>query len=164
MPVPRWIYRALQFRKAVREGHSVVPPELAAGLLTSEQLALFHAMSHRDQVHSAATAALLTGQDGANPALLTAALLHDCGKGKQTLFQRVLYVVTAAISPALVARLAKQGTGSQGALYRSLNHPILGASLAAAAGCSAYVCGLIATHHQPTGAESEALRRADEVA
>jgi putative nucleotidyltransferase with HDIG domain len=133
-------------------------------LLTAQQLALFHTMSHRDRVHSAATAALLARQQGVTSPLLTAALLHDCGKGKQAILQRVLYVVLAATSPALVARLAKRGGGTRGALYRSLHHPALGATLAARAGCSEHVCRLIAAHHQPKDGESDALRQADEVA
>jgi HD domain len=161
----RWLYRAAQFRRALGEGSRPASLELVQSHLDARGAALFRQMSARDQAHSEKTAALVATRGEVPVDLIVAALLHDVGKGRQVIWQRVLYVTLAGLNPGLLARLARPGAGTRGALYRSLNHPSLGAQLAAAAGCSAWVCELIAAHHKPTGSpETVLLNWADEVA
>ena len=87
------------------------------------------------------------------------------GKGEQALWHRVTYVLLAALSPALLERLACPGEGLRGALWRSLSHPELGATLARSLGCSSGVCELIEKHHCASeDVRQLALQWADEVA
>jgi len=163
--VARWVYRAAQFRKALAEQGKPLAREVIEACLDPREQALFHQMSRRDQVHSINTATLVAGHASACPDLLVAALLHDAGKGEQSIWQRALYVVLTAVSPAAIARFARPGGGTRGALHRSLNHASLGAARAAEAGCSEKVCRLIAGHHKPESyPESGVLQWADELA
>jgi putative nucleotidyltransferase with HDIG domain len=165
MLAPRWLYRASQFHKALGEGRSSASNEFIQSHLDARGAALFRQMTTRDQAHAAKTAAFVSARTDTAEDLVVAALLHDIGKGRQSIRQRVLYVVLASLSPGLLARLARPGAGTRGALYRSLNHPSIGAGLAAAAGCSTRICDLIAAHHEPPGSpELVLLRWADEVA
>jgi len=165
MVVTRWVYRAAQFRRAlVEERHSVRGGSVSAYLSPRGQ-ALFGEMSRRDQAHCVRTAELLIDAGHTDSALIVAALLHDAGKGPQAVWQRALFVILSAVSPALVAGLARAGAETRGALFRSLNHASLGAMHAAEAGCSNEVCTLIAQHHQQAaGPQVKVLQWADEVA
>jgi hypothetical protein len=67
--------------------------------------------------------------------LFTAALLHDCGKGRVQLWQRVAFVVLGAVAPGALRRTAQeQGAAWRQAFWRLLHHPELGADLVAATG------------------------------
>ncbi|HET9321336.1 MAG TPA: hypothetical protein VFO27_16220, partial [Bryobacteraceae bacterium] len=92
MSPAHWLYRPEQFRKALYERRRPVSPAFVAHWLDPRARPLFWAMSGRDRAHSAATAALLANDATARPELVAAALLHDCGKVQQTIWQRVLYV------------------------------------------------------------------------
>jgi putative nucleotidyltransferase with HDIG domain len=142
-----------------------VPDGFLVGHLDTRGQALFRTMSPRDQAHSMATARRLIFDAECDPDLVQAALLHDVGKGRQTLLQRVTFVLLSAMSADQLGMLARSGAGTRGALYRSLHHADLGAGMAARAGCSRRVCDLIARHHQPPADDaSRALQWADEVA
>jgi putative nucleotidyltransferase with HDIG domain len=163
--VPGWSYRAKQLQKALRERRQPVPHEFVRAHLDVGGQALFYAMSPRDQAHSSNTAILIGGSSNADPELTVAALLHDAGKGKQIIWQRVLYVVAGAVAPRWLACWARPGPDTRGALYRSLYHTRLGAQLAAASGLSDRVCRLIAEHHNRTAEpDLRLLQWADEVA
>src|SRR5437879_5420254 len=99
MLAPRWFYRARQFHKALGEGHGPAWHQIAQTYLNTRGSALFRLMSARDQAHSAKTAALVAGHADASPDLMAAALLHDIGKGRQTIRERILYVILAGSAP-----------------------------------------------------------------
>lgn len=156
-------YRTRQFLRALGERPDAETRRLAERFLTREQRRLFVALSPRDQRHSARTAALLLRQDYRDPELIQAALLHDVGKGRQALWQRVAYVLLAASSPRLLRRVARPGDGWRGALERSRRHAVLGAEAARRAGSPPRVVGLIRAHHDPSSeADASALAAADE--
>jgi HD domain len=142
-----WGYRVRQLARAVNESRRPVSNSLLAAHLNHEGRLLFAEMTPRDQAHSAQTAMLVAERSPEDEDLITAALLHDAGKGDQSIWQRVLYVSLAAATPSLLACLARQGRGTRGALYRSLHHCRLGAELAARVGCSAETQRLIEGHH-----------------
>lgn len=152
MQVWSWRYRVRQLGRAVRERHEPIPHELVTTYLDGRAQELFYSMAPRDQAHSAKTAALIerSETDCAGAELIVAALLHDTGKGRQQIWQRVTYVLLRALPAGALSRLARPGDGTRGAFYRSLRHPQLGADLARTAGCSARVCSLIAEHHGPS--------------
>ncbi len=160
-----WDYRARQLWNAIREQRQPIDHDFVAAHLCSAGLALFYAMSTRDQAHSLNTAALVARSDCAKPDLIAAALLHDAAKGRQRIWERVLYVALDEALPGLLQSLARPGAGTRGALYRSIHHAAVGAELARAVGLPARVCDLIAYHHEPVAdAEQRLLQWADAVA
>ena len=105
--------------------------------------------------------------EGADDDLLTAALLHDAGKGRIALWHRVAYVLLEAASPALVRRLAKPGDapGWRQALDCCRRNPELGAQLAEEAGSPGIVVALIREDSEHAPKERlAALKAADEEA
>ncbi len=162
MPSPsRALYRARQFFGALRPrvGESE-RPEVEA-LLGERLLALFDSMSARDQRHCLDVYQALRAVGSADRDVLTAALLHDAGKGRLAgapvrLWHRVAYVVLSAMSPWLLERLA-----SAGGLAVLRRHPERGAELAAALGASPTVVGLI-RRHEDRDAGEQRLRAADD--
>lgn len=155
-------YRTQQLLHALRERPDSRTRRLAESYLEQRGRALFYRLSPRDQQHSARTAALLLRSSACDQELIAAALLHDVGKGRQQIWQRVLYVVLAAGWPGLLRRLARPGAGWRGALERAMHHAAAGARLARAAGYSERVVRLVAAHHEH-GANGEvaALQAAD---
>jgi putative nucleotidyltransferase with HDIG domain len=163
--VQRWLYRTRQVAQSLHERRTPVSDEFLAVHLDARGQALFRTMSPRDQAHSMATAQRLLPHAGCDPDLVQAALLHDVGKGPQTLMQRIAFVLLLATRADWLDLLTRNGAGTRGALYRSLHHSDLGAEMAGRIGCSRRVCELIAKHHQPPADDaSRALQRADEVA
>jgi hypothetical protein len=158
-------YRVRQLIRAVGEQRATLDPALVDRYLTEAARQAFWQMSPRDRTHSLRTAEAILNAGGYDDDLVVAALLHDAGKGEQRLWHRVAYVALAALSPVLLHRLARPGTGWPGALARSLAHAQAGADLARACGYADTVCALIAGHHRPAqDARQRALQRADEVA
>jgi hypothetical protein len=160
----RWHYRVRQLSKALGEARAPVPWEFIRAHLGPEGQRLFCSMSRRDQVHSARAAVLLEAHCFC-PGLVVSALLHDVGKGRQSVWQRVLYVILSGYAQGFLGRIARPGPGTRGALYRSLWHPALGARLASEAGYPPEVCRLIVEHHR-SGDEPllRSLQWADDVA
>jgi hypothetical protein len=74
-------------------------------MLGGAEYALFHSMERRDQRHGLEVMRRLRFGGETDRELLTAALLHDCGKGAVPAFA---YVVT----PALVRRLGSEAAGA----------------------------------------------------
>ncbi|MCH8026155.1 MAG: HD domain-containing protein [Chloroflexi bacterium] len=161
----RALYRSRQFFGAVRPRIDAELLTEAFRLLSEPERRLFETMTTRDQQHCLAVYARLRGQ--ANDDLLTAALLHDAGKGRIALWHRVAYVLLEAASPALLRRLAKPGDGPgwRQALDRCRRHSELGAQLAEEAGSSGIAVALIRedSGHAPTELVA-ALKAADEEA
>ena len=159
----RTAYRFLQGARALNQRPDARSEALARRHLGAAGLELFHALSPRDQFHSARTASILIATGVNDPELLQAALLHDVGKGRQAVWQRAVYVLLAAASPSLLGRVARPGSGWRGALDRSLHHGTLGARLVQAAGYSARVADLVERHHDsPADSWQAALQEADE--
>lgn len=118
-------------------------------------------MAPADQFEGLAVARRL--QDwgyGDDHALLVAGVLHDVGKSLAP--DGVLFRMTASLIAALMPWLAwvlyRRG-GQLGMLFR---HPATGAQLAADAGLTSEVVGLIRQHHAPAfDARMAALQLAD---
>jgi hypothetical protein len=161
----RAAYRSRQFFGALRaqvgEGERA---EVAAHLTPAEQ-ALFHSMEVSDQRHALDVLRMLKAKGQADASLLAAALLHDLGKGRISVWQRVAFVLLNAVSPRLLRRLASgDGRGWRGALARSLDHAERGAALAEAAGSAPKTVRLIRLHRAPAGDDAALamLQTADE--
>jgi hypothetical protein len=153
-------YRIGQFRRALGAKPAGADLALMQALLSPAQQALFCDMSPRDQWHSVQTLRLLPPLWQADREVAVAALLHDAGKGRIRLHERVLFVVLSA-SPRLLRRLAHSGTGWRGALERTLRHGEAGARLALMSGASERTAALIRTHHHPNPHDSAALALLD---
>lgn len=153
-------HRVRQFFGALRPRVTPADRAEAYGYLVTPPLrALFESMMLRDQEHGLAVMRRVRAQAGeGDTALPTAALLHDCGKGRVALWQRVAYVLLG-VAPGLRRRLA----GGRGAMWRLLHHPALGAHLAAAAGAEADVVRMI-REQEAAGADGRLaiLQAADE--
>jgi len=120
----------------------------AARWLSPEALRLWQGQSVRDRRHSLRVLRTLQAWGYTHPALMQAALLHDVGKSlaRLHLWHRVVWVLVNALIPTWQTKLA-QPQGWRYSFWVLANHPELGASLAARAGCDPDVVWLIA-HHQ----------------
>lgn len=161
----RALYRSRQFFGSVRPRVDASQRSRAFRLLSEAEQRLFLTMTPRDQQHCLAVNTKLQSDGRDDADLLTAALLHDCGKGRIALWHRVAFVLLEATSPALLRRLARPGEGSgwRQAMDRCLRHPELGAGLASSAGSSTTVAALI--REDAATAQPEllaALKSADE--
>lgn len=156
----RMWHRVRQFVGALRPRVTPVGRAEAYRWLDSALLqALFASMMLRDQEHGIIVMWRVRAQAGeSDAALLAAALLHDCGKGRVALWQRVAYVLLG-VAPGARRRLA----GERGGLWRLLHHAALGADLAAAAGAEADVVRMI-REQEVAGADARLaiLQAADE--
>ena len=164
MPSPsRALYRARQFFTALIQRVGEAEREEAAAILGEWLLPLFDSMSCRDQRHCLEVYRALCRGGCRDMEVLTAALLHDAGKGRLAgkqvrLWHRVCYVLLAAMAPGLLRRLA-QG-GGFGLLHR---HPQRGAELAAALGATDVAVELIRRHEEEaTGEWLGLLQAADD--
>ncbi len=126
-------HRVRQFAGALRPYVSDSDRTDAYRYLTEPQRTVFESMMRRDQQHGIDVYhRVRTASPTEDPALFTAALLHDCGKGVVTLWQRVAYVILGATIPSLRTRLAaERGAPCRQALWRLIHHPELGATMVA---------------------------------
>ena len=132
------------------------------GWLTPPQLALFDAMHVADRRHGLDVVAHLRAEGTAEPDLLVAGLLHDCGKGDAGLIARVLVSLEQA-HLGWPARLAGTLPPMHRTLQRLRDHAELSAQLAARAGCSTHTVELIRWQDAPRDPiAGERLRLADE--
>ncbi len=156
----RALYRARQFFGALNV--VIEPEELEEALrpLAPAQRQFFLSMDRRDQRHGLDVWRMLRERAPADADLLTAALLHDCGKGPQTVWTRVAHVALQNLAPRLEARMVRRG----GALDRLRRHPELGAERAIEAGCSAETVRLIREQEREGALDARLtlLREADE--
>jgi len=151
------LYRLKQFGRAFRAKPSDNALRWARSKLTAEHWDLFVTMSPRDQWHSIQTLRLLRGSRRNDPDVVQAALLHDVGKGRIFMRDRVSYVLLSRV-PWLLKRLSSEnGPGWRNALHRSRRHPDIGARLAHEAGASPRAVQLIRRHHRPPRGDEAAL-------
>jgi hypothetical protein len=157
----RWLYRMRQFTRGLRPHLAPEEIEEVRSRLSSAELDLFLRAEPRDRRHSFDLYRLLqretNGDADAAVAgdLLTAALLHDVGKGPLLVWHRITFVVLSALTPRLARRLegraelfreASVVERWRDALWRLRHHAALGAVLAEAAGASPRVVELIRRH------------------
>jgi hypothetical protein len=161
----RPLYRTRQFFGSFRPRLQDDERAAAASFLGDRLWPLFESMNARDQKHSIDTFRLLKAQGCADGDLLSAALLHDIGKGRLAgarvrLWHRVVYVLLATGAPPLLRRL----TNGRGGLANLRHHADRGAVVAEALGVGAVAVELIRRHHDDDIADERLgmLRAADE--
>jgi len=164
--LPRSAHRSRQFFRSLGASISDDERQEVAQRLSEPLRRLFFAMTPRDQRHSVDVFHQLLGQGQADPGLLIAALLHDCGKGRIRLWHRVAYVLVRAASPRLLDKMASgESSGWRGALDAIRDHARRGAALVEAAGAPEDVVALV-RHHEEAGKAPDPrvalLRAADE--
>ncbi len=142
---PRPLHRSRQFFAALRPRIDPSLRDEVFGLLIEPQRRLFESMTPRDQQHCLDVYRRLCAAGHDDLDLLTAALLHDAGKGAISLWHRVAFVLLDRAAPALLRRVARPGDGAswRATMYRCLHHEELGAQLARAAGSSERTATLI---------------------
>ena len=162
----RPLYRTRQFfgsfRPQLQDGERAV----AAAFLGDRLWPLFESMNTRDQRHSIDTFRLLKAQGCVDRDLLSAALLHDIGKGRLAgarvrLWHRAVYVLLSASAPPLLRLL----TNGRGGLANLRHHSERGAVVAEALGVGPDAVEMIRRHHEDDPSADERLqmlRAADE--
>lgn len=122
----------------------------AAEVLSPAALALFRRMSAADRAHSLRVYRWLRDSGYEQDDLLTAGLLHDCGKAaaRMAVWQRTLKVLMKRLAPGQWRRLSAPAAPDSWRypLYILADHARIGAEWAEAAGCSELTCWLIAQH------------------
>jgi hypothetical protein len=114
--------------------------EMVHGLLGPSLQPLFFGMEPRDQRHAIEVTRRLQAMGVTDADLLTAALLHDCGKGDVPVWLRIAKV----LMPGALRALSREGNGWRGAAYRLLNHEAISARLASETGAPVGAVRLIA--------------------
>ncbi|PNY80598.1 HD domain-containing protein [Deinococcus koreensis] len=138
--------KARRLRRSVREDSAHPDDRWALTHLTPEERRVYLGMDARDREHACrVTRHLLSDHPDAEPEVIAAALLHDCGKSLRP--YRVAERVLVGLIPNRVARLLPP----VGALGIRAHHPELGARLLAHAGARPRVARLVARHHHPGG-------------
>lgn len=163
--VSRPIYRTRQFVTALRPRIADREYAEARALLGPQLIRLFDSMSPRDRRHCLDVYRDLVESGIGDPDVLSAALLHDSGKGTLSganvrLWHRVVSVLLAAGAPPLLRRLSN-GRGGLSVLRR---HAEIGALLAEALGAPERVVQIIHEHedrHQADDGQRR-LRAADD--
>lgn len=156
-------YRSGQFFRGFR--WALQPDEVSrvCTLLNDRERMLFSAMQGRDRRHSMDMLHWLErhAPAGAPPSreLLTAALLHDVGKGSLIVWDRVAFVLLGAGSPRLRRSLAREeGPRWRRALWRLEHHADLGAGMLEAVDSSARVIELVRRHKDADAGGDQELR------
>ncbi len=125
---------------------------LAAAVLSPAEMALFRRLRRGEQLHSLRVLRAVQAAGETDPALLTAALLHDVGKtvGPFTLPERVLVVLVRKFAPGAFTRWgAVEPRGWRRPFAISICHPVWSAELLAAAGSSPLAVELARRHADP---------------
>lgn len=154
------LYRVHQFLRGFRT--TLAPDEIALvrAHLTGAEQALFTAMEPRDRRHSVDLMHRLGA--GASAELLAAALLHDVGKGRLCVWDRVAFVLLGALGRGVRERLeAQRGGHFSRALWRLEHHARLGAALLEGIGTHPRVVSLVARHTDAGAAGAGGAGRAD---
>jgi len=141
------VYRTRQFVAALRPKVTDQEYAEALAILGPHLIRLFDSMSPRDRRHCFDVYRDLVTAGVDDTELLSAALLHDSGKGRSSgttvrLWHRVAYVLMAAGWPALLRRLSN-GRGGLSVLRR---HAEIGGLLAQSMGASERLVRIIEEH------------------
>jgi hypothetical protein len=155
-------HRVRQFLEAGRRP-TAADRELAERWLSQALLALFLAQHPRDVVHGAECARWLLARGYDDRDLVSAALVHDVGKGWQRPGDRVVYVITAAARLAPAIASGDSRFDLRRAVARSLAHAASGAAALAAAGATPRMVQLTRNHHSKANGDVmlAALQQAD---
>jgi hypothetical protein len=146
----------------LRAGVSSAERDELAGWLEPRQLELFDRMLVTDRRHGLDVLAELRGGGVADGDLLTAGLLHDCGKGSRVrLVHRVAWSLGRRYGDWIWRASAHLPTFRTG-LATLRNHATRSAELAAEAGCSPRTVDLIRNQEAPTDDDGRLLLAADE--
>jgi hypothetical protein len=124
----------------------------AEQVLSPELMKLFGRMRRSEQLHSLRVTEALRAEGHSEPDLLTAALLHDCGKSRYplTLAGRVAAVLIRGIAPRAYARWsAGEPRGWRRPLVIAAQHPAWSAEDMLAAGASPRAAALARRHQTP---------------
>ena len=161
-------YRVLQFIHAFFPNIDSSEIKWVGNNLTPEACSLFMKQSRPEQRHALDVAkSLMNDQHDFTQAdfqnLLTAALLHDCGKSivSISLWQRVFIVLMQKMPEPLWSRLERSSTFLALPLKIAAKHAIWGEDLARKAGLNPDICRLIREHHTPQTDLGRILERAD---
>lgn len=147
--MPRVRHRVRQFVGALRPRVSVRDRVEAYAWLTPPQQRLFETMTLRDQQHGLIVMRRARAGAGDDALLCAAALLHDVGKGKVSLWHRVAYVLLGA-TPNVRGRIAgRNGAAWRQAIWRLAHHPSIGARLVAGTGADPEVVRMIREQDAP---------------
>jgi len=119
-------------------------------LLPPSGLTLYRRLGKADRAHSLRLLSWLREHGHTDPALLSAAPLHDCGKAAAPLavWQRTLKVLLKLFAPALWRRLSRPARPGhwRHPFFVLQTHPEIGAAWAEAAGLDPTVVWLIRFH------------------
>jgi hypothetical protein len=145
--------------------HAGVGADERAGLeswLTPAQVALFDGMAVADRRHGLDVVAHLRAAGVADPDLLVAGLLHDCGKGRRIrLVHRVAWSLGSRYG-AWILRVSSHMPTFRAGIAALRDHARRSAELAEKAGCSARTNELIRNQETPTDDAGRLLLAADE--
>jgi len=143
----------LGLRPALRAG------EVASvrALLSEDERVLFMTMDARDRRHSMDMLLWLRARTTPSMPLEVATLLHDVGKGRPRLVERVAFVLLGALGGTRRDRWCVEGGGFRGALWRLRHHARLGAARIAGTSTER-VRWLVAHHTDALPPDDEELR------
>src|SRR5262245_32834966 len=144
-------HRVRQFFGALRPHVEEDERDDAYRWLNKGERELFESMMLRDQQHGIHVYRHVRAVAEADDrALFTAALLHDCGKGHVTMWQRIAHVCMGGALSGIESRIASEdGAGWRRAMYRLRYHPDIGADLVASADSDPETVRLIRAQEQP---------------
>jgi len=155
--LPELFYRVRQFRAALAA--RIGPDELVAAqaLLTPAEWRLFSMMPRYDQRHCLDVCATLAAAGHADPLLLRAALVHDCGKVDDAGRPMALgwYALATVLKRAPGLYLLAARTVRPVAVYAE--HAWRGARMAAAAGSPPEMVEALQHYHDPAPTGRAAL-------
>ncbi len=144
-------YRIRQALHALTAYARPVDYDRAAGVLTPALMALFRRMRRSEQQHSLRVMDTLIRAGHDDPDLLTAALLHDCGKSRHRfgLMGRVLVVVVRHTAPVWLVRWSQgEPRGLRRPFVIAVQHPIWSSEDMAACGASPLAVELARRHQE----------------
>jgi hypothetical protein len=155
--VNRVLYRARQFFRGLRPALTACEVLLVDRALSPAQRKLFLAMDARDRRHSVDIVAWLEARTSPSADLVTAALLHDVGKGHLGATARIAYVLLGVVPLGLRTGLLRpEQSGFQGDLWRLEHHAALGARRLNGT-ASPRVIALVEAHTRPDLAADDEL-------
>lgn len=162
------LYRLHQFINAVFPNINIsdikwalnhLPPEASELFLRQSRIEQRHAIDVARNIIAANTPLSLSDYE----TLITAALLHDCGKALVTirLWHRIFIVVMQKMHLGIRLHLEQSNSVFASPLKMATQHALWGESLAKKAGLNSKVCLLIREHHSPQTYLGQILAQAD---